>query len=173
MWLIDLFATGGFGTVVGLLGSYMTKREERLSQQIRLESEKQMAELRIKEQELEQAHELGMADKQMQRAEVEGALKIGEVEAAAFVASVKESGKKIGITFIDGVRGMMRPLITTYLLIVSTILAYKLNALVGGLQVLPADEVYKLYREVIQQIIFLTATAVTWWFGSRPTQRRS
>lgn len=171
MWLVDLFATGGFGTIVGLLGSYMTKREERLSEEIKIRGQQELAQLRLKEQELEQSHELGMADKQMQRAEVEGALKIGEVEAGAFVASVAESSRNIGITIVDAIRGLMRPIITIYLLAVATYLTYKLNQLVGGLAALPQDDAFELYTSVIGQIIFLTATAVTWWFGSRPTQK--
>ena len=171
MWLVDLFATGGFGTIVGLVGSYMTKREERLSKEIEIKGQKQLAELRLKEQEQEQAHELGMADKAQKRVETEGALKIGEVEAGAFVASVADANRNVGIKFVDGIRGLMRPAITLYLLIIATVLAWKLNKLVGGLNGLPVDEVYALYKSVIQQIIFLTATAVTWWFGSRPTQQ--
>lgn len=171
MWLVDLFATGGFGTIVGLVGSYMTKREERLSEEIKIRGQKELAQLRIREQELEQAHEVAMADKEIDKVEVEGALKIGEVEAGAFVASVTEAGKNIGITFVDAIRGMMRPVITVYLLGVATYLTFKLNTLVGGLAALPEDKAFALYTSVIGQIIFLTATAVTWWFGSRPTTK--
>lgn len=166
MWLVDLVTTGGFGAVVGLVGSYLTKREERMIQT-------EMAAARLEEAKLEFSHELSMADKQMERAEVEGNLQVQEVEAGAFVESVKTASATIGITFVDAIRGLMRPVITLYLLGVATLLAIKVDDLVGGMAVFNGDQLFALYDQVIMQVIFLTATAVTWWFGSRPAGKPS
>jgi hypothetical protein len=172
MWLVDLFATGGFGTVVGLLGSYLTKREERKQYELDAKHKLQMAEIRFKEVELENSHEIAIASKNIERAEVEGSIKIDGIEAKAFVESVKNSHTPIGVKLVDSIRGLMRPIITVYLLIVATILTFKIDDLVGGLTSLGPEKLFALYEDVIMQVVFLTATAVTWWFGSRPSRKK-
>ncbi len=56
-----------------------------------------------------------------------------------------------------------------YLLAIATMATIKLNGFVGGREALKTIE---LYQDVINQILFLTATAVTWWFGSRLSSKR-
>jgi hypothetical protein len=170
--LLSLFTSTGFGGIVGILGSWLTKREERKNLELKYEHDFKMAELRRDEIKLESAHELAMADKQMERTQVEGNIALGEAELSAFQEGLREQNKTYGIKFVDGVRGLMRPLITLYLLAIATMLTYKINELVGGISTLPIDELINTYKDVINQMLFLTATAVTWWFGSRPSSGR-
>jgi len=103
---------------------------------------------------------------------VEGSVAIDQAKIEAFTDDLKEQSKNYGIKVVDGIRGLMRPLITVYLLVIATLLTLKINQLVGGLDSLEMSELKGIYDNVINQMLFLTATAVTWWFGSRPSSQR-
>ena len=103
---------------------------------------------------------------------MEGSVAIDQAEIEAFTDGLKEQSKNYGIKVVDGIRGLMRPLITVYLLVIATLLTLKINQLVGGLDSLEMSELKGIYDNVINQMLFLTATAVTWWFGSRPSSQR-
>ncbi|MBU6955983.1 hypothetical protein KP814_31850 [Hahella sp. HN01] len=74
--------------------------------------------------------------------------------------------------FVDAIRGLMRPLITVYLLILATFVTLNISRHLGGVGALSPVDLMALYKEAIAKMLFLTTTAVTWWFGSRPSQLR-
>lgn len=170
--LLSILTSTGLGGIIGVVGSWLTKREERKNLQLQYDHDIKMAEIQKEEARAEAEHELAMADKQIERAQVEGEIAIGQEEMEAFKEGLKEQGKTYGIKIVDAVRGLMRPVITIYLLIIATMVAIKINSLVGGLQSINVDELLIQYKSVIDQMLFLTATAVTWWFGSRPSSQR-
>ena len=97
----------------------------------------------------------------------------GDVELAEMTLrsnSYSHDKATYGGGFVDGLRGLMRPVITLYFAIIMTVIAYQLMKLNNGQWVNPT-EAQAMLREVINAIIFLTTTAVTWWFGSRPSNR--
>lgn len=181
-WLVDLLTTTSTGGIIGVLGSWLTKREERKNLQLKYDHDLKMSEIRKEEAKIEAEHELAMADKQVERAQVEGELAIGEVEMKAFTEGLKEQSKTYGIRLVDSVRGLMRPLITVYLLVIATFIMIQIHNLVGGFDTVICgpnsvescnpDTAINTYKSVIDQVLFLTATAVTWWFGSRPSSQR-
>jgi len=160
-WLVDIFTSGGLGAITGLAGGLITKHIERKEKANERGFLLKKQELDLKELELEQAHETAMADKQMERAQVEGNIKIEHAEVGAFTESQKTVGKLTG--FLRAVR----PAITFYLLFVSTILTVIVWNRVGGLSSFTPEQLTDLLREMIATILFLTVTAVAWWFGSR------
>ena len=169
--LSGIFASSGLGAIIGTIGSYLGKIEERKAKAQEYGQELALREWDAKETALSQRHEMAIADKEIQRAETEGAIALDAREADGWVESIKQSGKQSGIVIVDAIRGLMRPVITVYLLVIASVIAYRISMLVGGLEALPMEEMVSLYRHVISQIIFLTATAVTWWFGSRPQSK--
>lgn len=171
-FLADIFASSGLGAIVGLLGSWLTKREERRNLQLKLTHEREMADIRKQEAAFEFEHELAMADKQVERAEVEGRIADDIATTDAFRESLKEQQLKYGIDWVDAVRGMMRPLITVYLLVLATFVTIKIGKFSGGLAGLDRELMNTLYSDTITQIFFLVTTAITWWFGSRPSSQR-
>jgi len=170
--LASLFASSGFGALIGLLGSWLTKREERKNLQLKYDYDLKIAEVRKAEAAAEAAHELAMADKQIERAQVEGDIAKDIKETDAFIESLKEQTQVYGVKWVDALRGIMRPLITIYLLALATIVTLAIGKLVGGLQSLEQTELLTIYKSVINQMVFLATTAVTWWFGSRPSSQR-
>ena len=170
--LLSILTSTGAGGIIGVVGSWLTKREERKNIQLQFERDVKMAEIRKDEAKIEADHELALADKQIERAQVEGSVAVDQAEVEAFTQGLKEQSKTYGIKAVDGIRGLMRPLITVYLLVIATLLTLKINQLVGGLDSLEMSELKGIYDNVINQMLFLTATAVTWWFGSRPSSQR-
>jgi hypothetical protein len=170
--LLSILTSTGAGGIIGVVGSWLTKREERKNIQLQFERDVKLAEIRKDEAKIEADHELALADKQIERAQVEGSVAIDQAEVEAFSEGLKEQSKTYGIKSVDGIRGLMRPVITVYLLVIATLLTLKINQLVGGLDSLEMSELKGIYDNVINQMLFLTATAVTWWFGSRPSSQR-
>lgn len=166
--LSDIFASSGLGAIVGLLGSWLTKREERRNIEIKLAHDAKMADIRKEEAAIESTHELAMAEKHMERVEVEGGISLGMAEMSAFTQGLKEQQMLYKIRWVDAIRGLMRPVITIYLLILASFVTWRVGIHTGGLAQLDQATMSNLYADTIGQIFFLVTTAVTWWFGSRP-----
>lgn len=167
-WLTDILGSTGFGGLLGGIFSIFTKREDRKLVESRQNHEREMRGMDMQEQQMTQQHEITLADKQIQRAESEGKMKNELLESEGFVNSLKNATVNTGVAIVDAVRGLMRPLITVYLMIMTSYIAYRVSTLVGGIEALPVTEIYDLYREIILQVLCLTSLAVAWWFGSRP-----
>ncbi len=168
--LFGLLSSTGFGAITGLIGSIATKVMEYKTLGRKLEYDVQMAEIRQREVEAEQSHELAMADKQMERAQVEGQLVVDAEEMRAFTESQKQN--KVGEGPMAAVRSLVRPVVTFYLLTACTVLTYLIWKAIGGLDALPTKELVEIFRHTIYTIFFLASTAVTWYFGSRPSSQR-
>lgn len=85
-------------------------------------------------------------------------------EARAF-----EESQKTKSALGDVIKSAVRPLITGLLMFMVYRIVVNLETLTGGLESLPEDMTLQLYREIILNLISLTATAINWWFASRPT----
>jgi hypothetical protein len=71
--------------------------------------------------------------------------------------------------FVDWLRGFMRPALTIYLTGMTTVVTYMAWSIMNklGIDSLSAGEAIALYSQVIDIVIYLTVTCVTWWFGDR------
>ena len=167
--ILSILSSGGIGAVVGLIGSFATKYVEFKVLDRKLRNEKELAEIRIRELELEQSHALALADKQIDIAQAEGAIQQDIAAMDAFKESQREVSIKYG-TWIDNLRGAMRPIITIFLMIVSVYLTWKVWLIVDGLGGMERKDVFSLFKYLIESSVFLTITAVTWWFGTRPSE---
>lgn len=137
--LMTIMSSSGVGAITGGFFGWLNRREDR------------------KTREKDQAFELSRMDKQ-------AAIEVQSLEAEAFTESQKTLSK-----FADAVKSLVRPVITGFLLWMVYGIFIQLETLTGGLGTLPADEIASLYRVIVLNIISLTATAVSWWFASRPT----
>lgn len=66
--------------------------------------------------------------------------------------------------WVSSVVSLMRPALTLYLLFVASVIVFES---ISGPQPDPTTR-----KEAVGLVLMLTATAVTWWFGDRPPQRR-
>ena len=84
---------------------------------------------------------------------------------------LKPAAMVIAMAFaiVDLIRGMMRPLLTLYLTGLTsyiTWLAWKILE-TKGISSLSVTNAVDLYTDVISTVIYLTVSAITWWFGDR------
>jgi len=161
-WLVDLFVGPGAAGITGLLGGMVSKFFEAKAKKEQYRYEEAMRRLDIAESRLERTHELDMADKQMERAKVEGAITIEEGELQAFGLSQTHGNK------VEGVLRFVRPGITFYLLITVSILFGAVWKTVGGLDAFSPTELTGLLHDMVNAAVYLAVMCVGWWFGSRP-----
>tara|TARA_R110002096_G_scaffold174100_1_gene349821 strand:+ start:695 stop:1219 length:525 start_codon:yes stop_codon:yes gene_type:complete len=165
--IIGIASSSGLGAIVGLVGSYMAKREQRKLDEMNNVHDVRMAKIDMERDAAESAQALQMADKQIEQSQAEAEI-ASEVSAGeAFTASQLMANQASGVTWVDGLRSLMRPLITIYLLVIVTYITANLHTSLGGLDALAQADLFKLYTHIINQTVFLTVTAVLWWFGSR------
>jgi len=99
--------------------------------------------------------------------ELQGDISLQTVDADSFRESQK-TVSKIG----GAVKSAVRPLITGVLLWQVYVILTGLEQITGGLASLPADVTVELYRDIVLNIISLTATAVNWWFAARGSSKK-
>jgi hypothetical protein len=70
--------------------------------------------------------------------------------------------------FVDWFRGIMRPLLTAYLVGISSYITYLAWEIVKKYGTgMTSGEATAIYQSVIEVILYLTVSCVTWWFGDR------
>ena len=145
--LITFLSSPILGGLTGMIGTYFTRKEERKLQQLKLDHEFRTLQVQ--------------ADNTRQELRLKSDIIREEYEGKAFTTSM-ESQKDMLF--------WVRPVITFYLLILATYIAYQINTLVGGIETLPMSKLIDLYGQILSAIIYLTITAVTWYFGQRNTK---
>lgn len=170
-WIADVVTTALSGGVTGVLGvalsGFFTWKEK---------ANERAHELALGEQDLKERRLEGeLLHKQI---EIEANAQVRQAEAQAFAESFNAdqarysigdtSGANKALIFVDVVRGLIRPCLTLYLVVILTVLAYQLITALGGLnEVLSTMDGQSLLTDIVQAMVYLTVTAVTWWFGTR------
>lgn len=160
-WLVDVLVGPGAAGITGLIGGMVNKFFEAKAKRQEMEFQISMRELDVQESKHERDHELAIADKQIERAQVEGEIAIGAAEMNAFETSQKVGNHKDKNSWV-------RPVITIYLLIAVTALFAAVWRQVGGLDSFNYDQLVILLQDMVTAAIYLTVMCVGWWFGSRP-----
>ncbi len=137
--LMTIMSSSGVGAITGGLFGWLNRREDRKTRQA------------------DQAYEL-------ERIKAQSSADTTATEARAFEESQKTLSKAA-----DTIKQLVRPIITGLLLYMVWGILQGLEQLTGGIASLPPEEAARLYREITLNIISLTATAVSWWFASRPS----
>lgn len=138
--LMTVMGSSAFGAVTGGLFGWLNRREDR------------------KDRVAERQFQLEMVGRQADAA-------TQAADARAF-----EESQKTKSAWGDAIKSMVRPLITGILLSQTYVILTSLETITGGIEGLPVDDAVQLYRDVVLNIISLTATAVAWWFASRGSQ---
>ncbi|MES9949823.1 MAG: hypothetical protein ABW118_12750 [Candidatus Thiodiazotropha sp.] len=185
--IVGSAASGGLlglaGTGIQALLKYFEVREEKKTQialrelDIReLEMERQLA-IQQAEIDLEKIREQSAGDLAVMEERVAGEVMTASFEADQASYSLESVQRLTGIwknlagfflAIVDVVRGLMRPLITLYSLWLLTAIGWLLYKAANG--VIP--ELPVLWLEIVQAVILLATTSVTWWFGSRQLRRQ-
>ena len=89
------------------------------------------------------------------------------VDANSFLESQKTVSK-----FGDAIKSAVRPMITGVLLWTVYNITANLETVTGGIESLPPELALELYKEIVLNVICLTATAVNWWFAARGSSKK-
>jgi len=168
------------GGLTGLLGAIITKVAEYKTKQ-----------LDIKLLEQKSAHELAMkkADAQLMAQEWAARTQVAQIEAdgresvadaQAFAASFNEPsrysedvkpspGQAWMLVTLDFIRGFVRPGLTVYLCVLTTLIYLHARSLLGA--GISADQAVGIVKDVIDTVLYLSTTCLLWWFGVRNKQR--
>lgn len=159
--------TGLIGGAVDKVFTYKTKKLE-----IEAAKERYVHEVNMRKADAEIMREEWAARTKV--AEVEGAAKVDVADAAAFSASFNEPVKYSEnntekqnwlMVGLDVIRGIVRPGLTLYLCILTTLLYLKAHKLVPS--EIPTDQAVAMVNDIQNTIMYLTSTCILWWFGTR------
>lgn len=163
--MIELFATL-IGSVTGTVGSVIKNREEAKSRRNELDHDHRMAVLSKEELVLEHQHELAIADKEIDRAEVEGAYAVEQVDAKAFGdALLSESNKDSGALRI--VKSAVRIVLTLYYTLATAFITYYSFVLIDGK--VSVDFAEDIFRLCVSSVLYMALHFGTFWFNTRPS----
>lgn len=164
-------ATGLFGVSVQ---RYFDLQKYKLD--IALEQQKFSHELALRKVDAEIMAQEWAARTQVASVEAEGRSDVADSQA--FAASFTEpmryaEGIKATraqgwlLVLLDFFRGIVRPGLTIYLCVLTTLIYLHCRELLAVPDLLAPTEAIDLLRLVINTVLYLTTTAVLWWFGTR------
>jgi len=176
--LIPALTSAASGGLFGILGAtvkvfaeYKERANARAHElEMRALDQQEMTlehELHMKEIEAQANRDIAIAQQNRMATEATAAAEVETAELALTAESYKNDRATYGGGFVDVYRGIVRPTITFYFAILMTLITWQLLSLNNGAWVDPA-QANQMLKDIINAIIFLTTTAITWWFGTRP-----
>lgn len=167
-WITDIFTNAVSGGLTGLLGTVFSglimwkenadKRKHELEmRRVDIEERKTEAEITLKQT----------------NAETEAARFVGELNA--FQASQRADKATYSIKdpsnpwliAVDVVRGLIRPVLTIGLVIITTIITFDAIEAMGGYDQFLEVQGAQIVIDLVLALVYMTTTAVLWWFGTR------
>jgi hypothetical protein len=182
MGLVDILglvfsggATGLIGAGLQLLFTFLTKREETKLLKVKHEFEldKRRLDLQIMQGEAASKERITVIEADAAR-DVEDARTRSssyDLEPKSYTANQKLTPNQLWLMVaLDFARGIIRPGLTIYLCVQTTMIYYTAVAVIKTLQShgFNNEQAYQLVWLIAAHILYLTSTCVTWWFGSRP-----
>lgn len=167
------------GGITGLIGSITQHVLEFKTKKLELEANRDKF---THEERMVKAEAEVMAQEWAARtkvAEVESAARIETADSAAFAASFNEPSRYAEhvtekqnwfMVGLDVLKGVIRPGLTVYLCILTTLLYFKVQKLLPT--TIDVDQALGLVNEIIGTILYLTTTCILWWFGTRNNGRK-
>jgi hypothetical protein len=165
--------TGGATGIIGVIAQRWADYKNR-QLDIEMQKAKQDHEIQMRKADAEIMAQEWAARTRVAEVEAGAAMEVADSEAfaesyrmepALYSASVKPSaGQAWMLVVLDFVRGSVRPILTLYLSIISTLVYIEAQKHYGSIT--PAES-YELMKNIIGTIMYLWVTIVLWWFGTR------
>lgn len=144
-------------------------------------------ELKSKKLDLELAKEKLASELALKKADAEIALQqaasaIGIQDSKGFEASQTNEAKTFHegivtekqnwlLVILDFLRGIVRPFLTLYLCVLTTLIYIQARRLLNDTFLSP-EQALDLVTQIIFTILYITTTCISWWFGSRNSNKR-
>jgi hypothetical protein len=173
-----IFGSVFSGGATGLIGVALQRFADYKNKQL---------DIQLAKQKFDQDLALKQLDMQMMEKEWAGRVQVAQTEAEAaadaaaskaFEASYGMEPKRYseGVTpgkfggfmliLLDLFRGVVRPALTVYLCVLTTLIYYQARQLVGQENLSP-EQALQIEHLIVGTILYLTTTCVLWWFGTR------
>lgn len=167
------------GGATGLVGSLITDVTGYFKQKKEFEHEQALRELDIKYLNAEAEASIMVAKSETERAKIESKGRVDEAEATAFIeaqksdaniiesaALAKKSSKLLNTAAFT--RTMVRPVLTLYLCIMSTLMYVDARNTLESVDLNEATaQTISVYGDISNNLIYLSSAAVLFWFGQR------
>lgn len=126
------------------------------------------------------------AEAQVRSAELDAQARADEAAARDYVASLQadraayldpkaqERSKfaRAMMTIVDSVRGLIRPVLTIYLVVLATVMFHWAAGIADREgSAMSAKEAAELVDTIVNTLLYLVTTCVVWWFGVRPSAK--
>lgn len=181
-------ATGLLGVLMKLFFDYKGKQQDLELVRVNNEHARLLAQMDVDKANRAAAATEKVAEEQaaaqVRSAEMDAQARDDEAAAKAYVASVEADRAtyldpkmqarsrfaRIMMTIVDATRGLIRPVLTLYLVILATFMFSWATDIANrsGTGITPAAA-GDLVKTIISTLLYLTTTCVVWWFGVRPT----
>lgn len=172
--ILGIFGSGGFGSLVGLIGGYFNRKLDLENKKLDLEDHSKQREFELKKQ-----------DKDLEFAKTEYAnkIQISTIEADAVVEQAGYKAMQDSYNFaaptptdgwVDKASKLVRPILTILFLVFTGVIFYQVQLLVNKLVITPTPEqILELYKMIIEWVIFQAGVCIGWWFAMRPGKQSS
>lgn len=165
------------GGLTGVLGVGIQRVFEFKTKKLELEANRDLYDHQVR---MKQADAAIMAQEWAARskiAEAESATAMDVADSAAFAKSFSmepqryseghfSRGQNWLMVFLDVFRGVVRPALTVYLCVLTTLIYLKCQTMLDDQAILP-DQALDLTKTLVETILYLTTTCILFWFGSR------
>jgi len=157
------------GGVTGIFGSVVSNITDYFEQKRKNQQEIKLRELDIQEMQKEYEARKQVAAVKTS-AETQQASYEHDSRSYSKGLDIKSAWVKIFLVFVDFVRGMVRPALTLFLIWLVWDTRQEVQMIIdqAGLDALSPEQAIGIYSAIVDMILFLASTAVTWWFGTRP-----
>ena len=170
--LIQLLTSSGAGVLFGHIFGWLNRREDARTHSMDLQHEEKKwdHDLAMRDKDREMLQTEWEARAQVASIEVEG--KIAQADADALRAAQEADKATYGDKWIDGLRGIVRPVLTFLLVGVALYVNYVLLQLLREVwPTLDTQEKVKLAMVAVEWLFFQAGASIGFWFGSRGQPR--
>ena len=171
MILEAIVAMGGgglFGALGSLASSYIDSKKAKTEARFELANRR----LDLEESKLNNTHELLILDKEFKgrkmTAEVDLAIAENAYEREAILGSYKHDSKLKSYKWVDAIRSLMRPIITSCCLYFICFIGYTLLKDYGVTDFIESSIIANFIERTLDFSFFI----LSWWFGGRVTRKK-
>lgn len=177
------------GVATGIIGNVVTSFTNLKTQKLKNEQDLKMREYDIKEREQEATLQIAIdsnrLDGEMEKTEADAylqSLKIGnetlltDTKLTALTADNNWLSRVLALLMglVDIFRASVRPGLTAYLVVLTTLITMKsMEIVTAKTALLTTMQAQEMFGNVTNIVIYLTVSCVTWWFGDRRTAKFS
>jgi len=174
--IAGIFGSAGLGGITGVIGSFLTGRAKAKEAQAARQHDLAMRKLDQEETRLDAELALKRTETEagirLQETEIERQIASDRADVALKKASYAHDKSLDGGWFINGLRALMRPMITVVLLVMTGLWGWAVWSAVDGLEQMAHEQLMAALLKLIDMAVFLTNLAVSWWFGDRALNKR-